>query len=62
MSLIPLLDKASSRFRLKHEQPNFKGPQIWLDHLRPQSDLPDLLVCLVGKETVGETAQVRVRD
>ena len=48
MSLVLLLlDKASSQFRLKHEQPNFECPEIWLDHLRLESDLPDPLVCLV---------------
>ena len=39
--LVLLLDKASSQFRLKHEQPMFEGPEIWLDHLRLESDLSD---------------------
>ena len=55
MSLL-LLDQASSRFRLKHEQSKFEGPEIRLDHLRLESDLSDLLVCLV-EDPAGGTSQ-----
>jgi hypothetical protein len=54
MPLVLLLDQASSRFRLKHGQPIFEGPEIRLDHLRFESDLLDLLICLV-EEPVGGT-------
>ena len=60
MSLLFLLDWASSQFRLKHELSIFEGPKIRLDHLRFETDLSDLLVCLV-EESVGGTSQVRVR-
>ena len=55
ISLLLLLDQASSLFRLKHEQSNFEGPGIRLDHLL-ESDLSDLLVGLV-EEPVGGTSQ-----
>jgi hypothetical protein len=51
MSLVLFLDRASSRFRLKHGQP---GPEIRLDHLRSESNLLDLLIYLV-EEPVGGT-------
>ena len=54
--LFLLLDKASSQFRLKHEQPNFECPEKWHDHLRLEVDLPDPLVCLV-EVPVGGTSQ-----
>ena len=56
MSLVLLLDQASSRFRLKHEQSNFECPEMRLDHLRLESDLSNLLVCLV-EEPVDGTPQ-----
>ena len=59
MSLLHLLlDKGSSQFRLKHQQPMFESFEIWLDHLRLKSDLPDPLVCLV--EVPVESRNVRV--
>ena len=56
MSLSLLLDQASSLFRLQHEQSKFEDPEIWLDHLRLESDLSDPLVCLV-EEPVGGKLQ-----
>ena len=53
MPLILLLDQASSRFHLKHKQPIFEGPEIGLDHLRFESDLSNLLVCLVEEPGSG---------
>ena len=51
MSLL-LLDRASSRFRPKHEQSSFEGPEIRFDHLRLELDLSDLLVCLLEESIV----------
>ena len=56
MSLL-LLDQASSRFRLKHEQPILEYPEVRLDHLRLESDLSDPLVCLVEEPVGSGTSQ-----